>query len=203
MRWMLLGVLVALSGCGPGMTRTEKAAKYAKDALELHDRGETTEAIELFRKSLENQPDWVKVRFDLGRLLYVLGQTHFDNHRAYDSLARDAREAGDREEAEKNSKKSGEERALADPLLDEAVRTLEVAVSSSDIHVDVRYNAYLLLAHTHVNYEGWQNAKKYYEAAREVADPGTDLWRRADEAVHLVDRELDRQAQAEIGPPPE
>lgn len=204
MRWILLGTLVAVVGCGstPSPTeRAERATILVREGEDLALSEKTAEAIEKYAEALELQPRWTQVRFDLGRLQFLKGQTHFMNKLEHERRANDAREAGDLETVKMEKKLTTEEGEIADPLLDEAAANLKRAIVSGTTPQN-QLNGYIWLGTIHADYLKWQAAKDFYAKAKAMR-PGGQAEADIDKAIAEVDKEIDKRAGEEVGPPPE
>lgn len=201
MRWMLSCALVAIVGCGSGLTRDEQATKLVREGEELALAEKTTEAIEKYREGVALQPQWIQARFDLARLEFQKGQTHFMNYLEHDRLAKAAKSAGDDETFDAERKLAREEKQIAEPLLREALSNLRRVLASGTKPAN-ELNAYIWLGTIHADFEQYQVSLELFQKAKAMK-PGGDAEAVIDQAIDAVNREIDKRAELEVGLPPE
>ena len=200
MRWVLGIGLAVLVGCA-GPQPEEEAAQLAAEALDLAERGDTTQAIENYKRAIELVPGWTKVRFDYARLAFEKGKAHFFNALAARRDA-DAAQANHQLELAKDHRVRAEtEGQMADDLFQTAEVELRRVVQMRT-NRDHEFNGLLYLAHMYAFKGDWQSAKKYYSRALNMGPQG-DARDPIIRAIQLMDEEIDRESAEEIGPPPE
>jgi tetratricopeptide (TPR) repeat protein len=197
---MALG-LVLLIGCSSSQTREQEATDLVYEARELAIAGETTEAIEVYKEALDLVPDWTQVRMDLARLQFEKGKTHFFNHLEREQEAEEATGAGRNDQAKELLEISVKEKEIADALLREASLDVQKVIQSNPSE-DNLLNGYLYLGHIEAFYKNWTEAKRYYDRAMAMEPTGEALTK-ITEALALVESEIDKQAEKEIGTPPQ
>lgn len=200
----LAGCLIALILAGPAAAQEdgkpparrerpdlERAVLLMKEAQELVLAKKTDEALKRYREVVRLAPLWIQVRFDLGRLAFIEGQSHFMKHLEHERQAKDVRASGDEKGAAREEKASEEERKAADPLLAEASGHLERFVRSSASRHQ-KLNAFIWLGTINAFYEKWKEARAFYVKAREMK-PAGEAAKRIRDAIRLVDEEIEKE----------
>ena len=196
--WALLPLVV---GCGTTRSNTEIAAELVREGEQLALDTQTAEAIEKYREALEYQPQWTQARFDLGRLEFEKGQTHFFNHRQQKREADDARASGKFDDAKDKDVEAQKEFDIADPLLQESAKNLRKVIGSQTAP-DNLLNAFVWLGTIHSFYEQYSEAKKFFDKAAAM-NPKGDAMEKIRRAQQLVEDELNKQAEEQLGPRPD
>lgn len=200
MRWVLALGLVVLVGCA-STPPEEEAAALAKEALLDVQRGDTAAALEKYEEALELNPSWSKVRFDYGRLSFEKGKVHFFNALQAEREADDAASAGQDQLSKDQRLLAETERDVAEGLFEQAERELR-RVTQMRTNRDHEFNGFLTLAHIFAFKKDWENAKKFYKRALDMGPQG-DAREPIQEAIRLMDAEIDRETSEIIGPKPE
>lgn len=162
-RGLLTGLLcLALAACASvDATSNSMFEKGLREA----EAGDVQRAIKTLSDGVIEYPNHVRMRFELARLQYEVGESH---HLLERKGMRDAAvflEQGQREKAMANRRKANEERAQATPFYQAARENLRIVTDSEEDTARAAWSAFLLMR-TDVFFEDWEEA--YYNAQRAI-----------------------------------
>jgi tetratricopeptide (TPR) repeat protein len=178
---LALSLLVALAagpafvGCnGAEETPEEEAAKDPEEQLDgakkAADGGNTDQAIRNLSNAVRANPGDMKLRFELARLQYEVGELEHQKERRAFRAAAVFKEQGRRDEAAANQRESNDHRARATPYYQAARDNLRVVVDEEDDDHRAAWASYLLMR-CEVFFAEWEEALVAIQRAIERGRP--------------------------------
>lgn len=158
---------VALAGCASvDATSNSLFEKGLREA----EAGDVQRAIKTLSQGVTEYPRHTRMRFELARLQYEVGESH---HLLERKSLRDAAvfmEQGQREKAMANRRQANEERAQATPFYQAARENLRIVSDRDDDMHRAAWAAFLLMR-TDVFFEDWEEAYYHIQRAIELGRP--------------------------------
>ncbi|MBX3468978.1 MAG: hypothetical protein KF878_19070 [Planctomycetes bacterium] len=164
----LLGALLIAGGCASSgdPAGNEVFAQGIKQA----EQGNVDQAIRTLSGGVGQYPGHTRMRFELARLQYEVGEAHHVRERQAVRASARMAEQGRRDDALSHRREANEHRAKATPHYQAARENLRVVVDdTSDQHLAGW--GYYLLMRTDIFFEDWQAAARDIERAIELGKP--------------------------------
>lgn len=173
--WAVLVVVVALAGAGgcrsapptDPVKRAARAKEIYKDGINRFNAGDLDAAIARFNEALKLQPTWSLLRYDLGRLLVERAKREDTESLLSSQKAREARQAGDLDKAQRLEDESRRLHARARSDLNAALQHLLFAVEKKPWEA----NIYWYLSQVYTGLGDFGKAKEYLQEAIEKGQP--------------------------------
>lgn len=166
-----------LAGCAA--TEDAEGNSVFAAGLKQAEQGNVEAAIRTLSGGVTQYPDNTRMRFELARLQYEIGEAHHLRERQAVRAGARFAEQGQRDAALANRREANEHRAKATPHYQAARENLRVVVEDeSDPHLTGW--AYYVLMRTDVFFEDWEAAAQDIDRAIELGRPTGPLlaqWR--------------------------